>query len=381
MLLHSSTRAPYAPPVEFVERKGPGHPDTLCDALAEAAGNLIAQHFVDATGALRHFNVDKALLSSGAVDVGFGGGRVLRPARIVVAGKADMRVAGPDPAVLEAGLTEELSRLLPDAEPDAFEVEVWLSPSSVDLAPVLSGRRGKVPLANDTSLAVVSWPRSPLEQAVHAVSAALCDPDFRARVPVGPDVKVMGRRVGDEPALTVAVAALARRVSSASDYEDALAAVADEATAVASEILGRPTEVAVNQADRASVPYLTLSGSSAEAGDDGQVGRGNRFGGLITPQRPMSMEACAGKNPAAHVGKTYHAAAFDLAQSLLEVGAGEATVALLSRIGSPVTDPDVVAVETVQPLPEGLVADLARSVLADWEGRVRRLTEGDYELF
>ena len=67
MFIHLSTRAPYRPPAEFVERKGPGHPDTLCDVLAETAGNAIARHFVVATGALRHFNVDKALLSSVAV--------------------------------------------------------------------------------------------------------------------------------------------------------------------------------------------------------------------------------------------------------------------------------------------------------------------------
>lgn len=381
MLVHVSSRAPYRPAVEFVERKGPGHPDTLCDALAEDAANSIARHFIDATGALRHFNVDKALLASGSVEVGFGGGRVLRPARLVVAGKADMRVAGPDPEAVEADLRRRLARLLPDAATEAFDLKVWLSPSSVDLAPVLSGRQGRVPLANDTSLAVVSWPRSPLEQAVRAVSAALVAPDFRERVPIGPDVKVMARRVGDGPAMTVAAAALAHRVDGPDDYAEVMEAVAAEVKRVAADIIGDPVEVAVNQADRASSPYLTLSGSSAEAGDDGQVGRGNRFGGLITPQRPMSMEACAGKNPAAHVGKTYHAAAFDLAQALLEVGAGEVTVTLLSRIGSPVTEPDVVAIDTVEPIPERLAADLARSCLADWEARTRRLMEGDYELF
>ncbi len=33
------------------------------------------------------------------------------------------------------------------------------------------------------------------------------------------------------------------------------------------------------------------SGLSAETGDDGQVGRGNRVNGLITPNGPMSLEA------------------------------------------------------------------------------------------
>jgi S-adenosylmethionine synthetase len=36
--------------------------------------------------------------------------------------------------------------------------------------------------------------------------------------------------------------------------------------------------------------YLTVTGTSAEAGDDGEAGRGNRVNGLITPYRPMTME-------------------------------------------------------------------------------------------
>ena len=41
--------------------------------------------------------------------------------------------------------------------------------------------------------------------------------------------------------------------------------------------------------------YLTVTGTSAEMGDDGQVGRGNRPNGLITPYRPMTLEAAAGR--------------------------------------------------------------------------------------
>jgi hypothetical protein len=57
------------------------------------------------------------------------------------------------------------------------------------------------------------------------------------------------------------------------------------------------SEVAVNAADDLTTGniYLTVTGTSAEAGDDGQVGRGNRVNGLITPCRPMSLEAAAGK--------------------------------------------------------------------------------------
>jgi len=58
-------------------------------------------------------------------------------------------------------------------------------------------------------------------------------------------------------------------------------------------------EIVINNADTSETAYLTVTGTSAEAGDDGQVGRGNRANGLITPCRPMSLEAVAGKIPSA----------------------------------------------------------------------------------
>jgi S-adenosylmethionine synthetase len=90
--------------------------------------------------------------------------------------------------------------------------------------------------------------------------------------------------------------------------------------------------------------YLTVTGTSAEAGDDGQVGRGNRINGLITPGRPMSLEAAAGKNPVNHVGKIYNVLARRIAEAavsdIAEVAAAQCY--LLSEIGNPLTNPAVV---------------------------------------
>jgi len=79
--------------------------------------------------------------------------------------------------------------------------------------------------------------------------------------------------------------------------------------------------------------YLTVTGTSAEAGDDGEVGRGNRANGLITPYRPMSLEATAGKNPVTHVGKIYNVLAQRIAAGIVRETAGveEAYCSLLSR--------------------------------------------------
>ena len=89
MKLSITDRAPYAPLVEFVERKGTGHPDTICDHLAEELARELATEYLAHTGAVQHFNVDKAILAAGSVNVGFGGGEHLRPSRLVLVGKAD----------------------------------------------------------------------------------------------------------------------------------------------------------------------------------------------------------------------------------------------------------------------------------------------------
>ena len=95
--------------------------------------------------------------------------------------------------------------------------------------------------------------------------------------------------------------------------------------------------------------YLTLLGTSAEVGDSGEVGRGNRVCGVISLRRPASAEAAPGKNPVAHVGKIYSVLAQVLAEDIHKKvrGLREATVWITSQIGRPVAAPQAVAVEVV----------------------------------
>jgi S-adenosylmethionine synthetase len=384
MKLSITSRQPYAPPVEFVERKGVGHPDTICDALAEDLARSLATDYLAETGNVQHFNVDKAVLAAGTVDIGFGGGSHTKPSYLVLVGKADFSHGWkPDPDKLAYDTKVRLLDLLPDATPEAFTVAVWLNQSSVDLANVVKkGHRMPVPLANDTSFAAVSFPRSPLEEAVHRVEHLLNSDEFRTRLPIGRDIKVMGARMDDRVEITVAVPVLAIRVESRSAYDDVIAAVRDAAAEAARNVIGTDVEVRVNQADTHDSQYLTLSGTSAEAGDDGQVGRGNRFGGLITPYRPMSLEATAGKNPAAHVGKTYHAFAEDIAHRIVsETDATETTIRMLSSIGHPVTEPQVVHIEIVGGADDSLIESYVKEALADWVAVRDRLIAGEYELY
>jgi S-adenosylmethionine synthetase len=383
MKLSITTRGLYNPSVEFVERKGVGHPDTICDHLAEELARELASEYLAHTGAVQHFNVDKAILAAGSVNVGFGGGEHTRPSRLVLVGKADsLQAWRPDPESLAASYKKKLLDLLPEATPEAFDVEVWLNQSSADLASVVNAREDDVPLANDTSFAAVSLPRSPLESTVHAIETYLNSDQFRARLPIGRDIKVMGARVDGASHVTVACPVLARSVHSRSEYDNVVAEVQSAVSKITAEELGPGVVVKINQADQEDSPYLTLTGTSAEAGDDGQVGRGNRFGGLITPYRPMSLEAAAGKNPAAHVGKTYHAVAADIAARLnAETGVTESTIRMLSSIGRSVADPETVHVEAAGEADQAQIETIVTESLADWRGVRDRLIAGYYELY
>jgi S-adenosylmethionine synthetase len=302
---------------------------------------------------------------------------------LVLVGKADsLREWRPDPEDLAVRYKRKLLDLLPEATAEAFVVEVWLNQSSADLATVVNTRGDGSPLANDTSFAAVSLPRSSVEATVHAVEHRLNSDEFRSSQPVGRDIKVMGARVDGAAHVTVACPVLATRVASRNEYDDVIDAVRAEVAAVAEMRLGSDVVVKINQADQDDSPYLTLTGTSAEAGDDGQVGRGNRFGGLITPYRPMSLEATAGKNPFAHVGKTYHAVASDIAARLsAETSITESTIRMLSSIGRAVTDPEAVHVEKVGEADTGQIEQIARECLTDWEGVRDRLIAGEYELY
>jgi S-adenosylmethionine synthetase len=147
----------------------------------------------------------------------------------------------------------------------------------------------------------------------------------------------------------------------------------------------------VNAADDAASGsvYLTVTGTSAEAGDDGQVGRGNRVNGLITAYRPMSLEAVAGKNPVSHVGKTYNVLARSIAERIVSdvPEAAAAQCYLVSQIGSPVTTPAIVHVRIAthdgMP-PEALKDKIGEIVGHELEGigaLVDRFLAGAIELF
>ena len=232
-----------------------------------------------------------------------------------------------------------------------MQIHELIHPGSHDLQALFSsGHDGSILLANDTSFGVGHAPLSPLERLVLAAEIGISSPNREFdHLAWGEDVKIMGVRRGNAVDLTVACAMIGRHLSDIDDYLAEKAAVEKVVYDLAARHGFSRCGVSVNAADDLSAGYiyLTVTGTSGEAGDDGEVGRGNRVNGLITPCRPMSLEAAAGKNPVTHVGKIYNVAARDVAETLVATVPEIVSVhcLMLSRIGKPVTSPALVQVK------------------------------------
>jgi S-adenosylmethionine synthetase len=187
----------------------------------------------------------------------------------------------------------------------------------------------------------------------------------------GEDAKVMGVRYGEAVNLTIACAMIGQHLAHIDDYLAEKDAVANLGRRLGFEHGFPACDVAVNAADRPAEGsiYLTVTGTSAEAGDDGQVGRGNRVNGLITPCRPMSLEAAAGKNPVSHVGKIYNVVAGEIAESVVAMSSDirRAECLMVSKIGAPVTDPAIVQIKmaTVDGIPASRFKARAEEIIAE----------------
>ena len=337
-------------PIEVVERKGLGHPDTICDILAEELSNALCRFYLDRFGSILHHNVDKGLLFAGQAKPTFGGGQILEPFEIFLVGRATLDFKGIRVPI--EGLVEEILHKFFSSF-HALDVkkhvrwQIKLRPGSTELVELFLKQFEKgFPLANDTSVGIGFAPLSQLEKIVLKVEKYLNRKEFHLKYPaLGQDIKVMGWRQGREISLIVACALIDRYLEDLDEYLAFKDFLSKEIQSIGMVENVENLKVKVNAADdpQKGDVYLTVTGTSAEAGDDGEVGRGNRANGLITPMRPMSLEAIAGKNPVSHVGKIYNLAAQEIAQKLIETVPEivEAQVLLLSRIGAPITQPEL----------------------------------------
>ena len=347
--------------VELVERKGLGHPDYIADSASEAASRALCKYYLKEFGTILHHNLDKTLLVGGQAYPRFGGGYVIEPIYIIVAGRATTEVKTDDGVVtvpfgslivkaVKDWIREHMRYLDPE---EHVIVDYRVRKGSVDLVSVFEAGKDKIPLANDTSIGVGYAPLSTLEKLVLETERMLNSREYKSRNPaVGEDIKVLGLRQDKKIKLTIAAATIDQLVRDVDEYLNVKEQIKEDVLDLAVKITNEhDVEVYVNTADmpEKGIVYLTVTGTSAEHGDDGATGRGNRANGLIPPMRPISMEATAGKNPVNHVGKIYNVVAQRIADKIYHSldGFREIYVEIVSQIGKPIDQPLITTIRVV----------------------------------
>ena len=370
--------------IELVERKGIGHPDSVSDALAEEVSKALCRMYKKEIGTVLHHNTDETQIAAGKSSPKFKGGSIIDPTYILLVGRATTHVNEKDlptkPTALKAA-RDYLKRTFPFLDTDSEVIlDAKIGQGSDDLRGVYQTSKF---LANDTSFGVGYAPYSLTDRVVLETEEYINGRLKKEIKGTGQDVKVMASRVGKNLTLTVACAMVDKQIDDMDHYVSSVQElknkVYDNALKILKNELNLKLEVNTGDNIKKKVIYLTCTGLSQEMGDDGSVGRGNRANGLITPYRPMSMEATSGKNPITHIGKIYNVMSLLIANDVAKKVSPdvEVRVRLLSQIGKPVSQPLTANVQLVSKdqsqIPKWKKD--AEAIVEDWLDNVDKVSE------
>ncbi len=349
--------------VEIVERKGLGHPDTLCDGIAETVSLDFSKFCIKKFGFVLNHMADKIGLIGGLSDVKFGEGQIKSPIKLLLNArfsKSYNNEAIPFKEIALKSARAYVENIMPlvDFEKDIVILDNthfsrgpgvvfsggkmtnprinWYTPTKK-----LSNRKARV--ANDTSAGSGFAPLTDTENLVLSIEGFLNSKKFKAENEfVGTDIKVMAVRFDRKIGVTLAVPFIARHTPNLDFYKKQKKLLTETLLEKVQRELPRyEYKIEINIRDNYDILdlYLTAVGSSIENGDEGLVGRGNRSNGLITPMRNMSIEAPCGKNPVYHVGKLYNVAANIIANRIFDETGCENEVHIVSQMGADLRNP------------------------------------------
>jgi S-adenosylmethionine synthetase len=376
--------------VELVERKGIGHPDSISDGLAESVSRALCKMYQDRYGKVLHHNTDQNEVVGGQSAPRFGGGKMLEPIYVVLIGRAITQVEGErlEYATTAINAAKEYLKRFPNLDVERHTiVDCKIGKGSADLNAVFDRMEEKCrrPLANDTSFGCSYAPLTETETLTLETEKFINGAMKKKLKETGQDVKVMSSRNKDKITMTIACAMVDKYIDDSDNYISVVEEMQKLVLDQSCKYTDREVVVDINHADdrtrkTADSYYLTVTGLSAENGDDGSVGRGNRVNGLITPYRPMSMEASAGKNPITHVGKMYNILANWIARDIAKAGNGdivEVQVRLLSQIGRPISDPQTASVQIITAKGASFTKcqRMAYDIADDWLENIGKVTE------
>lgn len=393
---------------EVVERKGRGHPDTLADRLAEKLAQTYSKLSLEKFGTILRHQFDKLTLMGGKCDVFFGGGAFVSPIRLLINGRATPEVGKEKlayrDALLECSsdfLESELKnfdfltncRVIIETTANTTRGLRTITDGEIDRSSPYSRFRPKKltdlpeytrPLANDTSMGCGWAPYSPLEQMILEIENKFNSDLAKQKNPwIGSDIKIMGIRSNKSVTLTLCVPQISSLVPNLAAYKNNIVAI----ESMVQEVSGKykeyfDTKIFLNTADgqRDDLVYMLYTGSCIESGDESQVGRGNRIGGLIASRRPYSMEGLSGKNSQYHAGKIYSVMAWELARKIWELWQVPSEVYIVSQSDQPIDNPWNITINAGRKIDIDSLRLLVEEYVSDVNAVTNQMVTGDIKL-
>jgi S-adenosylmethionine synthetase len=294
--------------IEIIERKGIGHPDTIADNLSENLSKRLLKEYKSK----KHYNVDKTMVCAGEIK----NNKFNKPVKIVFAGQYT-KINNID-VILEDIVKNTLAFEIKNGL--KYKIYNFLNEGSFDLNTIFFNNK-----SNDTSFSV-----GHLETANEKLVKDLgkyIDNLHNSDKTVGTDNKIMFIDNKNKKKIYIALAFL----NVFKNKEDYFKHKEDLEKKLIKKY--NISNIFINVGDTKESQFITKTGTSLEMGDSGATGRGNRRNGLITPTKPMTLEAYYGKNPITHVGRTYQDLAIKIAKKRKK------NILLLNKIGGDVNKP------------------------------------------
>lgn len=352
---------------EVVETKGKGHPDNICDTLAEKISADYSNYCLEKYGTILRHMIDKLSVLGGGSKVSFKKGEMINPIRVLVNGRFTSKYNNEEidyMKIVNNAINKYFKELFPLLDIDKFLVIVDNTHHNEGPGVIYRNetesknerikffeaidkcdaeRHSNRNRCNDTSTTVSYYPMSNLEQVVLEIEQTLNSKKYKKENPwIGNDIKVMGVRKKQKIEITSCVPLIAKYVLDENNYFEKLKKVERTINSIIDvKFKDNDRKIFLNTRDNKETDdfYMTAIGSAIESGDEGAVGRGNRSRGVIPFTRNFSMEAACGKNPVYHTGKLFTAIGDIISEEIYNKLNLENTVYCTSKMGDYIIEP------------------------------------------
>jgi len=381
--LFNNYQSPSSLPIEMVERKWLGHPDTLADMLAEVFSNRYTNYGLKHFGILLNHWVDKVLLSWWEAEVNYDNATITKNMRAYLLGKITSSVWGhtiPIKEIFEESIAEvfhsifgpEILKYI-DVVLDINEgvgldhpLDIYKPKNKEDFVQLTTNYR-----SNDTIICSSYYQYTVAEQVCIDLENTICGELFKREFPAtGWDSKVLTVRVWKHYDITACIPFIANRTSDFNKYKKEKEKIADFLNNYLANFFelvdpGASFSLYINTKDYEEYGYVTVFWTALDKWDYGAVGRGNKFSWVISNNRDTNIEAISGKSAFRHGWKIYTYLSYYIAKKIWEETGSDILVQIATQNGKKLDDPMIVSVSSSRECDSHVIKSIVEQYIAN----------------